>query len=39
MDTMIIFFPQYYLLGCLFFLLRPYFSPRGVRIQGVGPWR
>jgi len=39
METMIIFFPEYYLLGSLFFLLRPYFLPGVVKIQGVGPWR
>jgi len=39
METTIIFFPEYYLLGVLFFLLMPHFLPSGVKIQGVGPWR
>jgi hypothetical protein len=39
METMIIFFPEYYLLIGLFFLFWPHFLPSRVKIQGVGPWR
>jgi hypothetical protein len=39
METTIFFFPEYCLLIGLFFLLRPYFLPGVVKIQGVGPWR
>ncbi len=38
MGPTIIFFPEYYLLGILFFLLMPHLLPSGVKIQGGGPW-
>jgi hypothetical protein len=31
METTIIFFQEYFLLGCLFFLLMPYFLPIGLK--------
>jgi hypothetical protein len=39
METTIIFFQEYYLLGCLFFLLLSYFLPDSVKTEEVGPWR
>jgi hypothetical protein len=39
METTIIFFPEYYLLGYPFFLLMPHLLPGGVGTQKVGPWR